>query len=146
MESLRRFVTLTRQPGCANTDTFDEGPGDKPFSKPLLLHDVRSTSDPFRSENPCTPPSSLRVTYHPRSPDSRDKDQRELRPPKLRIQIPCYTSHNTISPSLPAKSSRVEVPRDCSIHRGTFLSCTGSLELVSSAPNANNFFFSGFFF
>ena len=34
-----------------------------------------------------------------RASDSPDKEQHQLRPPKLRIPIPCYTSYNSISPS-----------------------------------------------
>jgi len=41
----------------------------------------------------CAQHTSLRAS------DSPDKAQHQLRPPKLRIPIPCYTSYNTISPS-----------------------------------------------
>jgi len=41
----------------------------------------------------CSRHTSLRTL------DIPDKVQHQLRPPKLRIPIPCYTSYNTISPS-----------------------------------------------
>jgi len=43
----------------SQSDNKASGPGDKPFSTPLALHSFRSTSNHFRSENPCSPPSSL---------------------------------------------------------------------------------------
>jgi len=41
----------------------------------------------------CAQHTSLRASY------STDKVQHQLRPPKSRIPIPCYTSYNTTSPS-----------------------------------------------
>ena len=74
--------------------------GDKPISpKHLAFHNLRSTSPPFLSKNPCTFLSSLRLTYHPRALDSPDKEQHHLKPPKLRTSlcIPHLIQHNSTS-------------------------------------------------
>jgi len=47
--------------------------------------------------DPCARQPGFRTSL--RTLDIPDKVQHQLRPPKLRIPIPCYTSYNTISPS-----------------------------------------------
>ena len=79
-------------------DNQSSGPGDKPFSS---IRSLRCTRQDIIS-------GARRTTAHlhpcarhtrRRASDSPDKAQHQLRPPKLRIPIPCYTSYSTISPS-----------------------------------------------
>ena len=97
----RRRAVLNHLSQCAShwlpaRDNQASGPGDNPFSS---LQSLRCTSQDMRSENHCTLHPCCAQHTSLRALDSPDKARHQLRPPKLRIPIPSYTSYNTISPS-----------------------------------------------